>query len=72
MKPFNPKEFKVMALRECPVPMEMLVCETPEQAVAGSIGANTAGLGIGLKTSHLRFRRINANVRPVTSFAGLA
>jgi DNA repair protein RadC len=33
MKTFNPKEFKVMALRECPVPMEMLVCETPEQAV---------------------------------------
>jgi DNA repair protein RadC len=33
MKPFNPKEFKVTALRECPVPDEMLVCDTPEQAV---------------------------------------
>ena len=26
--------FKVMALRECPVPADMLVCETPQQAVA--------------------------------------
>lgn len=32
MKPFNPKEFKVTALRECPVPDEMLVCDTPEKA----------------------------------------
>jgi DNA repair protein RadC len=32
MKPFNPKEFKVMALRECPVPAEMLLCDTPQRA----------------------------------------
>ena len=32
MKTLNPKEFKVMALRECPVPADMLVCETPQQA----------------------------------------
>jgi len=31
---FNPKEFKVMALRECPTPEEMQLCDTPEQAVA--------------------------------------
>ena len=34
MRNFNPKEFKVTALRDCPVPAEMLVCETPEQAAA--------------------------------------
>jgi hypothetical protein len=28
----KPKEFKVVALRECPVPEEMSFCETPEQA----------------------------------------
>ena len=33
MRPFNPKEFKVTALRECPVPEEMLLCDTPEKAV---------------------------------------
>lgn len=33
MKNINPKEFKVMALRECRVPSDMLVCETPQQAV---------------------------------------
>ncbi len=33
MKPFNPKEYKVSALRECPVPEEMLLCDTPEKAV---------------------------------------
>jgi DNA repair protein RadC len=33
MKSLNPKEFKVMALRDCPVPSDMLVCETPQQAV---------------------------------------
>lgn len=33
MKTIHPKEFKVMALRDCPVPAEMLVCETPQQAV---------------------------------------
>ncbi len=31
MKPFNPKEFKVTSLRECPVPEEMLLCDTPEK-----------------------------------------
>jgi DNA repair protein RadC len=29
---FNPKEFKVTALRECPLPGEMQVCDTPEKA----------------------------------------
>lgn len=32
MRVFNPKEFKVVALRECPVPESMRVCVTPEQA----------------------------------------
>ena len=32
MKDFNPKEFKVVALRDCPVPESMLICETPDQA----------------------------------------
>lgn len=32
MKEFNPKEFKVVALRECPVPESMKICDTPEQA----------------------------------------
>jgi hypothetical protein len=27
MKTINPKEFKVMALRDCPVPSDMLVCD---------------------------------------------
>ena len=31
MKTIHPKEFKVMALRDCPVPSDMLVCETPRQ-----------------------------------------
>ncbi len=31
MKKIHPKEFKVMALRDCPVPSDMLVCETPQQ-----------------------------------------
>ena len=34
MRDFNPKEYRVTALRDCPVPEDMLVCETPEQAVA--------------------------------------
>ena len=34
MKVIQPQEFKVMSLRECPVPNDLLVCETPEQAVA--------------------------------------
>jgi DNA repair protein RadC len=33
MKSGAPKEFKVTALRECPVPEEMLLCDTPEKAV---------------------------------------
>ena len=32
MRDFNPKEYRVMALRDCPVPSDMLVCETPQQA----------------------------------------
>ena len=31
MKDFNPKEFKIVALRECPVPEEMQICEQPQQ-----------------------------------------
>lgn len=31
---FNPKEFKVQALRECPTPVEMQLCDTPDKAVA--------------------------------------
>ena len=34
MRDFNPKEYRVTALRDCPVPDDMVVCETPEQAVA--------------------------------------
>lgn len=34
MRDFNPKEYRVTALRDCPVPSDLLVCETPEQAVA--------------------------------------
>jgi DNA repair protein RadC len=33
MRDFNPKEYRVTALRDCPVPSDMLVCETPQQAV---------------------------------------
>jgi DNA repair protein RadC len=33
MNAIHPKEFKVTALRECPVPSDMLVCETPQQVV---------------------------------------
>ncbi len=32
MNDFNPKEFKVVALRDCPVPESMLICETPDNA----------------------------------------
>ena len=32
MKTFNPKEFKVTALRECPVPEQMRICDTPDTA----------------------------------------
>jgi DNA repair protein RadC len=31
MKDYDPKEYKVVALRDCPVPADMLICETPEQ-----------------------------------------
>jgi DNA repair protein RadC len=31
VKEFNPKEFKVTALRECPLPEEMQLCDTPEK-----------------------------------------
>ena len=30
--PFNPKEFKIQALRECPTPAEMQLCDTPDKA----------------------------------------
>ena len=30
MKDFNPKEFKLVALRDCPVPEDMKICDTPE------------------------------------------
>lgn len=31
---FNPKEFKVLALRECPTPVEMQLCDAPDKAAA--------------------------------------
>src|SRR5229473_2223735 len=31
---FNPKEFKIQALRECPTPVEMQLCDTPDKAAA--------------------------------------
>ena len=34
MRVFNPKEFKVVALRECPLPDSLQVCETPDDAAA--------------------------------------
>lgn len=34
MTNFNPKEFKVTALRDCPVPESMLICETPDHAAS--------------------------------------
>jgi hypothetical protein len=33
VKVIHPREFKVLSLRDCPVPSEMLVCETPKQVV---------------------------------------
>jgi hypothetical protein len=30
--PFNPKEYKIQALRECPTPAEMQLCDTPDKA----------------------------------------
>jgi len=32
MNNFDPKEFKVVALRDCPVPESMRICDTPDQA----------------------------------------
>ena len=29
---FNPKEYKIQALRECPTPAEMQLCDTPDKA----------------------------------------
>ena len=34
MRDYNPKEYKVVALRECPVPEQMQICETPDHAAA--------------------------------------
>jgi len=34
MTDFNPKEYKVTVLRDCPVPESMLVCETPDHAAS--------------------------------------
>ena len=31
---FNPKEFKVVSLRECATPAEMQLCDTPDKAAA--------------------------------------
>ena len=31
---FNPKEFKIQPLRECPTPAEMQLCDTPDKAAA--------------------------------------
>lgn len=32
MRDYNPKEYKVTALRDCPVPSNLLTCETPDHA----------------------------------------
>ncbi len=32
MRDYNPKEYKVTALRDCPVPSNLLTCETPNHA----------------------------------------
>src|SRR5260370_35790873 len=31
---FNPKEFKIQAMRECPTPTDMELCDTPDKAAA--------------------------------------
>lgn len=31
MRAFNPKEYKVVALRDCPVPEEMQLCDEPQK-----------------------------------------
>ena len=33
MKPFNPKEYKLVSLRECPLPAEMQLCDSPDKVV---------------------------------------
>ena len=33
MNTFNPKEFKVVALRECPMPQDLQLCDVPEKVV---------------------------------------
>jgi len=33
MNTFNPKEFKVVALRECPTPQDLQLCDVPEKVV---------------------------------------
>jgi DNA repair protein RadC len=33
MNAFTPKEFKIVALRECPVPKDLEICDTPEKVV---------------------------------------
>lgn len=32
MTAFNAKEYKVVALRECPLPEQMMICDTPDTA----------------------------------------
>ena len=32
MRAFSAKEYKVVALRDCPLPEEMQLCDTPERA----------------------------------------
>jgi hypothetical protein len=34
IRAFNPREFKLLSLRECPTPAEMQVCDTPDKAAA--------------------------------------
>src|SRR5437867_11712728 len=34
MKSFNPKEYKLVSLRECPLPTEMQLCDTPDKVAA--------------------------------------
>jgi len=34
MKPFNPKEYKLVSLRECPLPDKMQLCDTPDKVAA--------------------------------------
>ena len=31
---FNPKEFKIQTLRECPTPVELQLCDTPDKAAS--------------------------------------